>query len=582
MGENDSKTTTNAMGNNSLKLRIETGPDTGKEFLIDKMSRIGRTSLAEIVLNDPMVSENHAILYPQGEKFAISNLEGLTGTVVNGQRLQSSRYLEPGDTISLGDTTLRVISCQGILRKNSFCIRCGAAAGNGNFCIACGASLSVPLPPPPAIFPPPLPEPPAPVATPRQNHCPKCGAVVGEAAFCTACGTAMTMTPPPLPPVIPLPHVPLPEPSAEVASPPPNTCLKCGAVVRETAFCTACGTALTQLSSAPDILPPPVLIPELAAPVATPPQNTCPKCRAVVGEAAFCTACGTAIAPPPPVGSLAASAKPVREDFQPAPVSASSSAFCTQCGAASRGERFCQACGADLVRSGTTQPVPDLSPPSAPSSAMSEVPRKIPNLPVSSSTEGSVSSSPQGPVPAQLPTVAEPITQSTPVLPQIKQFGATTSPGGKKSKKLLGTIGVAAVLLFAAAALWWWWGNRRVDYHVADIPESDVIWEELPADVPPSEKAKAQLEQGISGIEAAFQTGELNQAMELVHPAVRSQYESIFKNKPERIRQTATILATRKLVVLSGNVAEYEITDKGRTYPLTLEMAGGKWLLTGL
>jgi hypothetical protein len=533
MGENDSQKAVDAKGNNPLKLRVETGPDSGKEFLIDKMSRIGRTSLVEIVLNDPMVSENHAIFYPQGEKFAISNLEGLTGTVVNGQRLQSVRYLEPGDTISLGGTTLRVISGQGISRKNAFCIRCGAAAGNENFCIACGESLSVSQPPPTVIFPPPppLPEPPAPVVTPPQNHCPKCGAVVGEAAFCTACGTAMTMTPPPPPAVIP---------------------------------------------------PPPVQLPEPPAPVATPPQNNCLKCGAVVGETAFCTACGTAIAPPAPARPVAASVTPVHPDSQPAPVAASPSAFCTRCGAATRGERFCQACGADLVTSGTPQPVPDLSPSTPASSATSEVPRKIPILPVSSSTEGSASASPQGPVPAQLPAVAEPITQPPPVVPQIKLSGAAATPGGKKSKKVLVAIGVAGVLLVAAASLWWWWGNRRVDFHVADTPESAVIWEDLPADVPASEKAKAQLEQGVASLEAAFQTGELNQAMELVHPAVRSQYEAIFKNKPERIRQTATILATRKLVVLSGNVAEYEITDNGRAFPLTLEMAGGKWLLTGL
>ena len=137
------------------------------------------------------------------------------------------------------------------------------------------------------------------------------------------------------------------------------------------------------------------------------------------------------------------------------------------------------------------------------------------------------------------------------------------------------------MLLAGAAGGWWWWAHRG-NTAVAEPPAPEAIWDQLPEDTPSSPVQVAELNQGVAQVEAAFRSGDPARANEVIHPSVRAQFSEIFKDQPERLQRTAAVLATRKLVVLSGDVAEFEITEDGRTYPVTFERAGGKWLLAGL
>jgi len=66
---------------------------------------IGRDPYCDIVLNDPMVSRQHArIDYQQGQWF-ITDLGSKNGTYVNGYPVEQ-QMLNPGDEILLGNTTL--------------------------------------------------------------------------------------------------------------------------------------------------------------------------------------------------------------------------------------------------------------------------------------------------------------------------------------------------------------------------------------------------------------------------------------------------------------------------------------------
>jgi pSer/pThr/pTyr-binding forkhead associated (FHA) protein len=69
---------------------------TPGEFLI------GRTNDCQLVLDDPLVSRNHARLMVEAEQVTVEDLGSRNGVKVNGERLVEPRVLEHGDMILIG------------------------------------------------------------------------------------------------------------------------------------------------------------------------------------------------------------------------------------------------------------------------------------------------------------------------------------------------------------------------------------------------------------------------------------------------------------------------------------------------
>ena len=92
-------------------LIVEAGPDRGKEIIIpSEGARIGRSTRNDVVLNDPAMSRFHCRFFLKaGEGIWVADLGSSNETLVNGKPVQEVR-LRPGDEISIGDTTLRVLS----------------------------------------------------------------------------------------------------------------------------------------------------------------------------------------------------------------------------------------------------------------------------------------------------------------------------------------------------------------------------------------------------------------------------------------------------------------------------------------
>jgi pSer/pThr/pTyr-binding forkhead associated (FHA) protein len=67
---------------------------------------IGRSSSADLVLQDPLVSGRHAQLRWQDGVAILDDLRSTNGTLVNGQRVTSSHAIRPGDVIQMGHTKL--------------------------------------------------------------------------------------------------------------------------------------------------------------------------------------------------------------------------------------------------------------------------------------------------------------------------------------------------------------------------------------------------------------------------------------------------------------------------------------------
>lgn len=61
---------------------------------------------ADVTLDDPDVSRQHAVIERYDEKFLIKDLESTNGTYLNGQRITID-FLEDGDVIRMGKTVMR-------------------------------------------------------------------------------------------------------------------------------------------------------------------------------------------------------------------------------------------------------------------------------------------------------------------------------------------------------------------------------------------------------------------------------------------------------------------------------------------
>jgi len=90
------------------RLRVIDGPDRGQEFELDKhRCVIGRRN-ADVVLRDPRVSRQHAIIEVYKDRILVKDLGSSNGTQVNGRRVEAE-MLSAGSRIRIGDTTLELL-----------------------------------------------------------------------------------------------------------------------------------------------------------------------------------------------------------------------------------------------------------------------------------------------------------------------------------------------------------------------------------------------------------------------------------------------------------------------------------------
>ncbi len=67
---------------------------------------IGRGRQAEVVLNDPNVSRQHAEIRPRGGSWVLTDLGSTNGSQLNGRQIEGSEVLRDGDEIELGESVM--------------------------------------------------------------------------------------------------------------------------------------------------------------------------------------------------------------------------------------------------------------------------------------------------------------------------------------------------------------------------------------------------------------------------------------------------------------------------------------------
>lgn len=92
------------------QLSLLTGPASGTQIEVGSEHRfvIGRDDACNLVLDDPEVSRRHAYLIETPGGLEAGDLGSSNGTRLNGRRLERPATLQPGDTLEIGGTKLRL------------------------------------------------------------------------------------------------------------------------------------------------------------------------------------------------------------------------------------------------------------------------------------------------------------------------------------------------------------------------------------------------------------------------------------------------------------------------------------------
>jgi diguanylate cyclase (GGDEF)-like protein len=91
------------------------GEDLGRKFdLTNEETLIGRTSKADIQVDQDSVSRNHAKIRVDGTRITIEDLGSTNGTIVNDEHIEEVLRLRNGDLVKIGRTVFKFIASNNI------------------------------------------------------------------------------------------------------------------------------------------------------------------------------------------------------------------------------------------------------------------------------------------------------------------------------------------------------------------------------------------------------------------------------------------------------------------------------------
>jgi hypothetical protein len=83
-------------------------PPVGAVFSLDAVTALGRDVNNSIVIDDPFVSAEHAVLTFRGRTWYVEDAGSTNGTFVNGAPVEGATPLGFGDEIQVGQVRLRL------------------------------------------------------------------------------------------------------------------------------------------------------------------------------------------------------------------------------------------------------------------------------------------------------------------------------------------------------------------------------------------------------------------------------------------------------------------------------------------
>jgi pSer/pThr/pTyr-binding forkhead associated (FHA) protein len=83
------------------------GHEPGAVFDLSEGATMGRTSSADIEVDDPFASSAHARIFQRGDFMFIEDMGSTNGTYLNGRQLRRPEQLKMADKVRIGDTEYR-------------------------------------------------------------------------------------------------------------------------------------------------------------------------------------------------------------------------------------------------------------------------------------------------------------------------------------------------------------------------------------------------------------------------------------------------------------------------------------------
>ena len=90
-----------------LEVVAAMGHEPGTTFDVGDGATFGRTSGADIRVDDPFASSAHARIFDRGGFMYVEDMGSTNGTYLNGRQLKTAERLSMGDTIRIGDSEYR-------------------------------------------------------------------------------------------------------------------------------------------------------------------------------------------------------------------------------------------------------------------------------------------------------------------------------------------------------------------------------------------------------------------------------------------------------------------------------------------
>jgi hypothetical protein len=88
----------------------QTGIPVGKVFPLSPVTVIGRSTEADVSLNDTFLSTEHARLERQNGVWVLEDLNSTNGTYLNGFEVRASTEVHDGDVVRVGRVELKLVA----------------------------------------------------------------------------------------------------------------------------------------------------------------------------------------------------------------------------------------------------------------------------------------------------------------------------------------------------------------------------------------------------------------------------------------------------------------------------------------
>lgn len=90
-------------------LVVTGGPGEGERHVVEQdEASLGRDAQNDLVIPDAQISRRHALLRRRGDLWEVEDLDSTNGTFVNDVPVSGVTALGPGDTLRVGQTTMRL------------------------------------------------------------------------------------------------------------------------------------------------------------------------------------------------------------------------------------------------------------------------------------------------------------------------------------------------------------------------------------------------------------------------------------------------------------------------------------------